>query len=56
MHSLPAVLAVAAAVTLTPGPAFALVLRMSVGRGPRSAFAGIAGNSMGVLVWARWPR
>jgi threonine/homoserine/homoserine lactone efflux protein len=56
MHSLPAFLAVAAAVTLTPGPAFALVLRMSAGYGPRSPFASIAGNSLGALGWARWPR
>jgi threonine/homoserine/homoserine lactone efflux protein len=51
MHSLPAFLAVAAVVTLTPGPAYALVLQVAVTRGRRAALATIAGNSVGVLVW-----
>lgn len=51
MHSLPAFLAVAAAVTLTPGPGYALVLQVAVTRGRRAALATIAGNSLGVLVW-----
>jgi threonine/homoserine/homoserine lactone efflux protein len=51
VHSLPAFLAVAAAVTLAPGPAFGLLLHVSVVHGRRAAFANIAGNSVGVLVW-----
>ena len=51
MHSLPAFLAVAAAVTLTPGPAFALLLQVAAVHGRRAALANIAGNSLGVLVW-----
>lgn len=51
MHSLPAFLAVAAAVTLTPGPAYALLLQVAVTQGRRAALATIAGNSLGVLVW-----
>jgi threonine/homoserine/homoserine lactone efflux protein len=51
MHSLPAFLAVAAAVTLTPGPAYALLLQVAVTQGRRAALATIAGNSVGVLVW-----
>lgn len=51
VRSLPAFLAVAAAVTFTPGPAFALLFQVSAVHGPRAAFANIAGNSLGVLVW-----
>jgi threonine/homoserine/homoserine lactone efflux protein len=51
VHSLPAFLAVAAAVTLAPGPAFGLLLHVSVVHGRRAAFANIAGNSLGVVVW-----
>jgi threonine/homoserine/homoserine lactone efflux protein len=51
VRSLPAFLAVAAAVTLTPGPAFALLLQTAALHGRRSALANIAGNSAGVLVW-----
>lgn len=51
MHSVPAFLAVAAAVTLTPGPAFALLLQVSAVHGWRVALANIAGNSLGVLAW-----
>lgn len=51
MRSLPAFLAVAAAVTLTPGPAFVLLLQISALHGRRAALANIAGNSVGVLVW-----
>jgi threonine/homoserine/homoserine lactone efflux protein len=45
MRSLPAFLAVALAVTLTPGPGRAAL------HGRRSALANIAGNSVGVLAW-----
>jgi threonine/homoserine/homoserine lactone efflux protein len=51
MHSLPAFLAVALAVTLTPGPAFALLLQTAAAHGRRVALANIAGNSVGVLLW-----
>jgi len=51
MRSLPGFLAVAAAVTLTPGPAFALVLQVAALHGRRAAAANIVGNSLGVLVW-----
>jgi RhtB (resistance to homoserine/threonine) family protein len=51
MRSLPAFLAVAAAVTLTPGPAFALLLQTAAVHGRRTALATIAGNSVGVLTW-----
>jgi threonine/homoserine/homoserine lactone efflux protein len=51
VRSVPAFLAVAAAVTLTPGPAFALLLQVSAVHGRRAAFANIAGNSVGVLIW-----
>ncbi len=51
MHSLPAFLAVAAVLTLSPGPALALLLQVSALHGRRAAFANILGNSLGVLVW-----
>ena len=51
MHSPLAFLAVAAAVTLTPGPAFALLLQTAAAHGRRAALANIAGNSVGVLIW-----
>ena len=51
MRSMPAFLAVAAAVTLTPGPAFALLVQVAATHGRRAALANIAGNSLGVLVW-----
>jgi threonine/homoserine/homoserine lactone efflux protein len=51
VRSLPAFLAVALAVTLTPGPAFALLVQTAALHGRRSALANIAGNSVGVLVW-----
>jgi threonine/homoserine/homoserine lactone efflux protein len=51
MRSLPAFLAVAFAVTLSPGPAFALMLQVAARDGWRAAMANIAGNSVGVLLW-----
>jgi threonine/homoserine/homoserine lactone efflux protein len=51
MHSPLAFLAVAAAVTCTPGPAFALLLQTAAAHGRRVALANIAGNSVGVLIW-----
>jgi threonine/homoserine/homoserine lactone efflux protein len=51
MQSVPAFLAVAAAVTLIPGPAVALLLQVAAVHGRRAALANIAGNSVGVLTW-----
>lgn len=51
VRSIPSFLAVAAAVTLIPGPAFALVLQVAAVHGRRAALANIAGNSVGVLAW-----
>jgi len=51
VHSIPAFLAVAAAVTLTPGPSFVLLLQVSAVHGRRAALANILGNSVGVLTW-----
>jgi threonine/homoserine/homoserine lactone efflux protein len=51
VHSLPAFLAVALAVTLTPGPAFALLVRTAAVSGRRAALATLAGNSLAVLTW-----
>ena len=46
-----AFLAVAVVVTITPGPAAALVLRGALRGGQWTALATIAGNSVGVLSW-----
>ena len=43
---------VAAALTVTPGVATALVIRSALRGGRRAAFATTVGNSMGVLAWA----
>jgi threonine/homoserine/homoserine lactone efflux protein len=51
MRSIPTFLAVAAVVTLSPGPAFALLLQVAAVHGRRVALANIAGNSVGVLAW-----
>ncbi|MDQ1305693.1 MAG: hypothetical protein QG671_1525 [Actinomycetota bacterium] len=51
MRSVSAFLVVAAAVTLTPGPAFALLLQVAAVHGRRIALANIVGNSAGVLIW-----
>jgi threonine/homoserine/homoserine lactone efflux protein len=52
MHSLWEFLLIALVVTLTPGPATALVLRVAARDGRRAALATVAGNSAGVLIWA----
>ena len=52
VHSPWAFLAVAVAVTLTPGPAFALLVQSSLIHGFRTGVATIVGNSVGVLLWA----
>ena len=52
LHDLPAFLAIAVVVVLTPGPATALVVRNSLRGGSRAAWATTAGNSTGILAWA----
>ncbi len=52
LRDLPAFLAIALVVVLTPGPATALVVRNSLRGGPRAAWATTAGNSTGILGWA----
>jgi len=52
VRSIPEFLLVALVVTLTPGPATALVLRVAARDGRRAALGAVAGNSIGVLVWA----
>ncbi len=52
MSSWPSFLLVAVVVSLTPGPATATIIRMSARSGRRTALAAIAGNSVGVLLWA----
>ncbi len=52
MRSIPEFLLVALIVTLTPGPATALVLRVAARDGRRAALGTVAGNSIGVLMWA----
>jgi threonine/homoserine/homoserine lactone efflux protein len=52
VHSIWEFLLVALIVTLTPGPATALVLRVAARDGRQAALATVAGNSVGVLGWA----
>ena len=52
MRSLPEFLLVALVVTLTPGPATALILRVTARDGRRAAAGAVGGNSLGILVWA----
>jgi threonine/homoserine/homoserine lactone efflux protein len=52
MRSIPEFLLVALAVTLTPGPATALILRVAARDGRRAALGAMAGNCLGVLGWA----
>jgi threonine/homoserine/homoserine lactone efflux protein len=52
MSSWPSFLLVAVVVSLTPGPATATIIRTSARFGRRPALAAIAGNSVGVLLWA----
>jgi threonine/homoserine/homoserine lactone efflux protein len=51
VHSFPAFQGVAAAVTLTPGPAFALLVQTAVVSGRRAALTTLLGTSPGVLAW-----
>jgi threonine/homoserine/homoserine lactone efflux protein len=52
MHSVWEFLLVALVVTLTPGPATALVLRVAARDGQRAALGTVVGHSVGVLTWA----
>ncbi|MCW2497241.1 LysE family translocator [Jatrophihabitans sp.] len=52
MSSIWEFLLVAALLTLTPGPATALVLRMAARDGRRAALGAVAGNSIAVMMWA----
>jgi threonine/homoserine/homoserine lactone efflux protein len=51
VHGLAVFLGVAVVVTLTPGPATAMVIRSALRGGRRSALLYPLGNSVGVLVW-----
>lgn len=52
MRSVWEFLVVALVVTLTPGPATALVLRVTARDGRRAALGTVVGNSIGIFVWA----
>lgn len=52
MRSLPEFLLVALVVTMTPGPATALVLRVAARDGRRAAMGAVLGNSIGIFGWA----
>jgi threonine/homoserine/homoserine lactone efflux protein len=52
VHSPLSFLLVAVVVSLTPGPATATIIRTSARFGRRTAVSAIAGNSLGVLLWA----
>jgi len=52
MRSMWEFLLVALVVTMTPGPATALVLRVAARDGRRAAVGTIVGNEIGVLTWA----
>jgi threonine/homoserine/homoserine lactone efflux protein len=52
VHSIPEFFLLAVVVTMTPGPATALVLRVAARDGRRAAFGTVAGNSVGIFMWA----
>jgi threonine/homoserine/homoserine lactone efflux protein len=52
MRSMWEFLLVAMLLTLTPGPATALVLRTAARSGKRAALGAVAGNSLAVMTWA----
>ncbi len=52
MHGFLVFAGVALVVTLTPGPATALIVRSAIRGGHRAALLTTAGNSMGILFWA----
>ena len=51
MRSVPEFFFIALLVTLTPGPATALILRVAARDGRRAALGAVVGNSIGVLMW-----
>ncbi|HZD00448.1 MAG TPA: LysE family translocator [Actinomycetes bacterium] len=51
MRTLLAFVAVAAVVTITPGPGTAVVIRSALRGGRRRAFRTIVGNELGVMMW-----
>src|SRR6266566_1689907 len=51
VHGLAVFVGIAALVTLTPGPATAMVVRSALRGGRRSALLTTFGNSVGVLAW-----
>src|SRR2546423_14402585 len=52
LHTLLVFLPIAALLTITPGPATAMVVRSAVRGGRREALMTTFGNSIGILVWA----
>jgi threonine/homoserine/homoserine lactone efflux protein len=52
VHSIPEFFLLAVVVTMTPGPATALVLRVAARDGRRAAMGTVAGNSVGIFMWA----
>jgi threonine/homoserine/homoserine lactone efflux protein len=52
VRSVPEFFLIALVVTLTPGPATALILRVTARDGRRAAMGAVAGNSAGIFVWA----
>jgi threonine/homoserine/homoserine lactone efflux protein len=52
VHSIPEFFLLAVVVTMTPGPATALVLRVAARDGRRAALGTVVGNSIGIFMWA----
>jgi threonine/homoserine/homoserine lactone efflux protein len=52
LPTLVAFVPIAVVLSITPGPATAMVVRSAVRGGPREALLTTAGNSLGILVWA----
>jgi threonine/homoserine/homoserine lactone efflux protein len=52
VHSIPEFFLLAVVVTMTPGPATALVLRVAARDGRRAAMGTVVGNSIGIFMWA----
>ncbi len=51
MHAIPELILIALAVTLAPGPATAMILRVAARDGRRAALGATLGNGAGVLLW-----
>jgi len=52
VRSIPEFFLLAVVVTMTPGPATALVLRVAARDGRRAAMGTVVGNSVGIFMWA----